>query len=290
MRVLVTGATGYLGFKVASALRSKGFTVYGVVRSEAKSRILSQEEINPVIGDSNNLGAVLEVAKKCNVFIHCAVDKPNFNAVDNAFVDSLLSLAQTRNDKPLFIYTSGVIVLQETPEEADETFPIRPFGSMTARPTNEEKILKSDKANGVVIRPGFVYGKGGKFFESYFEQAAKGSISVYGHRLPKVHIDDLAEAYVSVVQSVPKTIGGEIFHIVDGYSETNKEIAKAFANAAGSSEVSIVETSTPTWPGLPATILVSNLKAKKFLGWYPRHKSIVDEAVSVFLAWKARKV
>jgi len=286
-RVLVTGASGFIGSRVACALRAKGHTVFGLIRSEAKAHALSLEEIHPVIGDSKNTSAWIDIARKCNVFIHCAVVKPNFNEVDNAFVDSLLNHAQERSDKPMFIYTSGVIVLKETTEIADETFPIRPFGSMTARPANENKILTSPKVHGVVIRPGFVFGKGSKFFESYFAQAAKGQISVYGNRIAKVHIDDLVSAYVAVVENPPKNVSGEIFHIVDSNSETNQEIAKAFAVASGNSNVAIVDNPTPTWPNLPPTILVSNKKAMQYLSWRPKHNSIVDEAVVVFQAWKA---
>src|SRR5947208_1352599 len=41
MQVLVTGATGYIGFAVAAALRRAGHRVLGLARSEAKARRLA---------------------------------------------------------------------------------------------------------------------------------------------------------------------------------------------------------------------------------------------------------
>ena len=44
MRVLITGATGYVGHGVAKAFRAKGHTVYGLVRSEEDAHLLSLEK------------------------------------------------------------------------------------------------------------------------------------------------------------------------------------------------------------------------------------------------------
>jgi uncharacterized protein YbjT (DUF2867 family) len=57
MRVFVTGATGYVGFSVATALRRAGHRVWGLARSEAKARRLAQHEIEPVVGDLADPGS-----------------------------------------------------------------------------------------------------------------------------------------------------------------------------------------------------------------------------------------
>lgn len=50
MKVFVTGASGYVGFNVASALRRAGHKVWGLVRSEEKVKRLLKHEIHPVLG------------------------------------------------------------------------------------------------------------------------------------------------------------------------------------------------------------------------------------------------
>ena len=47
MRVFVTGATGYVGFAVATALRRAGHDVYGLTRAAAKVPQLARQEIRP---------------------------------------------------------------------------------------------------------------------------------------------------------------------------------------------------------------------------------------------------
>lgn len=50
MKILVTGATGYIGNGVAKTLAMRGHTVYGLYRNDAFVRILKQQEIIPVQG------------------------------------------------------------------------------------------------------------------------------------------------------------------------------------------------------------------------------------------------
>jgi len=47
MQVFVTGATGYIGFAVATALRRHGHRVFGLARSDAKAGRLTRHEIEP---------------------------------------------------------------------------------------------------------------------------------------------------------------------------------------------------------------------------------------------------
>lgn len=50
MKVIVTGANGFIGLATAKALRRAGHTVYGLVRSQEKAKELVLNEIIPVIG------------------------------------------------------------------------------------------------------------------------------------------------------------------------------------------------------------------------------------------------
>ena len=51
MKVLVTGATGYLGRAVAQRLVSAGHAVTGLVRDDLSVRTLARTGIEPVLGD-----------------------------------------------------------------------------------------------------------------------------------------------------------------------------------------------------------------------------------------------
>jgi nucleoside-diphosphate-sugar epimerase len=51
MKVLVTGATGYLGAVAAEALATRGHQVLGLARSERSANTLRKRGIEPVVGD-----------------------------------------------------------------------------------------------------------------------------------------------------------------------------------------------------------------------------------------------
>ena len=51
MKVLVTGATGYLGSVAAEALATRGHQVSGLARSERSANTLRERGIEPVMGD-----------------------------------------------------------------------------------------------------------------------------------------------------------------------------------------------------------------------------------------------
>src|SRR5258708_15761153 len=51
MKVLVTGATGYLGAVAAEALATRGHQVLGLARSERSANAMRKRGVEPVMGD-----------------------------------------------------------------------------------------------------------------------------------------------------------------------------------------------------------------------------------------------
>ena len=92
MKVFVTGATGYVGFNVASAFRRAGHDVWGLVRSPEKSETLAMNEIHPVMGSMEQPQSYLSIAEECSVFIHAAFDmQADTVALDKTTVETMLT-------------------------------------------------------------------------------------------------------------------------------------------------------------------------------------------------------
>ena len=71
------------------------------------------------------------------------------------------------------------------------------------RPAIEQMVIESKFINGIIIRPGAVYGKGGSLTALWFEAATKGELYGIGSRDVRwflVHVDDLADSYVRAVE------------------------------------------------------------------------------------------
>ena len=104
MKILVTGATGYIGGSVAERLVVSGHTVVGLVRSREKALLLKQRGINPVVGTLDDWGVLTDAAHAADAVIHAAsADHPG----------SVLTLvgALERSAKPL-IYTTNRVSLR----------------------------------------------------------------------------------------------------------------------------------------------------------------------------------
>jgi len=297
MQVFVTGATGFIGFAVAAALRRAGYRVWGLARSETKARRLLQHEIEPVIGDLADPKTYLDVASECALLVHTGFDySANGVAKDRTAIDTLLE-AGRRGAKPkTFIFTSGVWVYGDTGDRmVDETTPPNPPKLVAWRPAHEQIVLQAGGVRGLVIRPGDVYGGPGGLTGQWFAGPTTGSpplvVGDGRNRVPMVHVDDLADAYVRVATS---GLAAEIFNVNDQSRFTVLEMATAAARAAGyQGEVRptpLVEARKTLRDFADALALSQHIDARKvvrLLGWHPSHEGFLDEADVHYRAWKA---
>jgi len=297
MQIFVTGATGYVGFAVAAALRRAGHRVRGLARSEAKARRLTQHEIDPVIGDLADPNTYLEVASDCAVLVHTAFDYAAGGvAKDKSAIDTLLE-AGRRGAKPkTFVFTSGAWVYGDTGDRmVDETTPPNPTRLVAWRPAHEQLVLQAAGVRGLVVRPGDVYGGPGGLTGQWFAGPSTGKpplvVGDGRNRAPMVHIDDLADAYVRIAES---GLAGEIFNVNDRSRFAVLEMATAAARAAGYQgdvwPTPLPEARKTLGDFADALALSQHIDARKavrLLGWLPTHDGFLDEADVCYRAWKA---
>lgn len=296
MRVFITGATGFIGFNVATALRRAGHEVWALVRSAQKAQTLLRHEIVPVMGTMQDPASYRAAAEQASVLIHAAVDyQADIAALDRQTVEALIAAGGHGARPKTFIYTGGVWVHGNTGgHRVDETAPLAPPSLVAHRPAIEQLVINSTQVRGLVIRPGDVYGKQGSLTGFWFAGATSHpplSVVVGTNHWPMVHVDDLADAYVRAAES---GIAGEVFNVVDSSRATSGEMARAVAQAAGYSQeikyLSLEESRGvygPLADGLALDQLVDGSKAGRLLGWHPTHNGFIDGVEAYFAAWKA---
>jgi nucleoside-diphosphate-sugar epimerase len=278
MNLFLTGATGYIGSAVADVLAKSGHSVIGLARSDEAAGLLHLKGIAVHHGDLAKPESLIAAARASDGTIHTGTT--NDGAADGRAVSAMLkALAGSR--KP-FVYTSGIWVLGDTGGKlVDETAPLHPCALVAWRPAIEQRVLAAamEGVRASVIRPGVVYGRGGGIPAGFVESAEKGGAAQYvgtgENHWPVVHVDDLADLYLRVVE---QAAAGELFHAV----ENSRHRVKAIAEAAGGR--------TDAWPleearktlGAYADALaldqnVSAEKARETLGWAPRPDGILDD-------------
>jgi len=278
VRVLVLGATGYIGSVVVERLAAAGHHVAALARDDGRARLLpGVGEIRP--GDLT-VPSSLSAAVTPDVDAVVDVTTPTGSAaIDSAATASLLE--PLRGTGRPFVYTSGIWVLGETgPDPATEDAPPRPIELVRDRPSIEQMVLGSaDRGiRPVVLRPGIVHGRGGGIPALLVEQArAHGRGRYVGGPVhwPMVHVDDLADLYVRALDRAP---AASLFHAVAEEAVPVTELAVAAARAAGVESVAEAWSLPDARAGLGSLFAdalaldqaCSGSRARERLGWRPR--------------------
>ncbi|HEX7527917.1 MAG TPA: NAD-dependent epimerase/dehydratase family protein [Thermoanaerobaculia bacterium] len=295
MRIFVTGATGHVGFRIATALRRRGHSVLGLTRTDAGATRLARHEVHAVRGTLQDPGT-WKGAENCSVLVHAAADyTTDTSALDRAAVGSLLSLAGRGAGPKTVVYTSGVWVYGSTGDTlVDETSPLAPFPMSLQRVETEKAVLTTLGVKGLVLRPGCVYGYGGSLTAAWFAGAAAGKLEVVGdgsNRWATVHADDCANAYVRAIES---GIAGEIFNVTDRSRAPLRRLVIAAAKASGFGGeirwIPLAEAKNTMGDFASALALdqhVDSRKAVARLGWQPSHGGFEDEVATYYASWKA---
>src|SRR5207244_1292831 len=101
-KVLVTGATGYLGRAVAQRLVTAGHKVTGLVRDDLGVRTLALSDIDPVLGDLGDANSLRAAAEGVDAVIEAA-------SADHA-VSTVALLEIIAGTGMRFIRTSGTSI------------------------------------------------------------------------------------------------------------------------------------------------------------------------------------
>ena len=219
MRVFLTGATGYIGSAVSTALRQAGHEVGALVRADADSRHLRDLGAFLITGDLESLPTLHDQLESYDAFVHTAQSRQNTVEADRIAVDTFTALPGH------FVYTSGVWVLGNTPS-SDEASAVNPLALVGWRPPHEELVLG---AGGAVLRPGCVYGGRQSLLADWFVAATQGRpLQITGdgsNRWAMVHLHDLTDLYVRALEQ--RSAG--VLHGIDDTHATLDQCARAVA-------------------------------------------------------------
>lgn len=297
MKVFITGATGYIGFNVAQSFRRAGHQVYGLTRSSEKAKVLAKYEIVPIIGSIQNLNNFAKYIEESDAVVHAAADyNNNFSELEKSTVKEIINLLKRTEKIKKLIYTSGMWVYGNSNNNViTEKTDVNPIKIVNWRIEVENIVVNNPYINGVVIRPGCVYGKKGDMTNDFFNSMLnKNEINIIGNgenHWPMIHADDLANAYLLAAE---KNIGNEIFNIAEEESHSIKDIIlgiRELINFNGKINYIPLKNAIDEMGDFAEALAidqrVDTSKAKQLLNWKPKHTGFFNELDLYNKTWNA---
>jgi nucleoside-diphosphate-sugar epimerase len=298
MKVLVTGAAGYVGCALVPKLLKAGHQVvaYDIMYYGAEG-LSPAKGLEILKADIRDNAAFSKALKGCDAVIHlaCISNDPSFE-LDPALGKSInfdcfepMVLAAKKAGVKRFIYasSSSVYGVSEAPD-VDETHPLKPLTDYSKFKMMCEEVLARHRQPGfttVTIRPATVCGYSPRtrldLSVNILTNLAvnKRRITVFGgsQKRPNVHIDDISDLYVELLAMPAAKIDGGIYNA--GYQNHSiadlAKMAKAVVEAEFPEKAPIEIVTSPTDD--LRSYHVTSTKIAKELGWVP--KFTVEDAI-----------
>ena len=283
MRVLVTGATGFVGRATCEELRERGHEVVALIRRPGSE----PDGTRAVLGDiaTEDPGqlreALAEAKPECVIHLAAEIASQRSEAkIEATNVDGtrrLVDAARAAGGEPKVVFCSTVVTGEAHGEllEPGKPLPVEtPYGRSKQA---GERIVAESGLPYAIVRPSHVYGGGGWYEEEFVKRLRQpGRFAVIGRGdnwWDVVRVEDVASALIDAAEKAPS---GGIYHAVDdepirfydfialtakalGVGPPRRVPALLARLAAGRHAVTAVTRSARS----------SNARLKEELGWMP---------------------
>lgn len=249
MRVLLTGATGFLGRAIARRLRQAGHAVTALVRRDDAE--LAALGVDLYLGDITTLDAVVAAAAGCDAAIHTAARVVPFARVDEYYdvnvrgTDHVLAACEVAGArKVVFTSCAGVVIDGADLNGVNETqrVPARaPTPYLATKALAERHVLAAngDALATVALRPHLIWGPGETRLVPRLTTLAKsGRLRLFGETGKKIdssYVDDAADAHLAALDRLEPgaPIAGNAYFVTQGEPATIDGFLNGLLRAAG---------------------------------------------------------
>jgi nucleoside-diphosphate-sugar epimerase len=251
MKILITGASGFIGSFLVEKSLEQGFETYAGIRASSSKKYLADERIKFIdinYADKEKLISQLKEFKQKNgawdYIIHNAGitkcnKKNDFEKINFMFTKNFVeALCETDMIPKIFVYMSSLsacgagneknlepIKLNDTPK------PNTAYGK--SKINAENFIANIPDFPYLFIRPTGVYGPREKDYMAFVKSVKKGIIPSIGFKpqyLTFIYVKDLTKAIFLLIE---KHIVGKSYFVSDGNVYTSKEYANTVKKLLG---------------------------------------------------------
>jgi nucleoside-diphosphate-sugar epimerase len=239
--ILVTGATGFIGGRLAEILLDRGQAVRLLVRDQSRLSNVLRSSAEIIGGDLGDMESLKAATRDTKTIYHCAGNVSTWGPWDSYYqanvqgVENLLNAITTvNNELPRLIHLSSVDVYGFPLEPCDETAALADGGYYYGKSKilAEYLIGNHGRTFGLpytILRPCNVIGPGSQFIGRIGKKLQAGTmLTVSGGQANAglVYIDNLV-GYMLWAASSPDTLG-ECYNIRDDYDVSWKIFLDSF--------------------------------------------------------------
>jgi nucleoside-diphosphate-sugar epimerase len=280
MRIVLTGATGFVGAPVLDQLRASGHRVTALVRGEESAAAVAARGAEPMIGDFANRDWLAAALAGGDGVIHAAgTYGPDAGAFASSVAHAVVE-ALTGTGKP-YVHISGDWAYGPGADITEDQ-PYNPPPQVAWIPAVEDIVVNAPVATTIIVSA-VVYGHGGGI-PAMLSPAARdeaGRTRLVGegnNHWTTVHADDLAALFTLLIER-----GQPEGHVIaaSGVNPTVREIGEAGAAPGASVVPEDPEASQARLGKDFADALMMDQQAfaerARAFGWAPSGPSLVDE-------------
>jgi nucleoside-diphosphate-sugar epimerase len=285
MNVALTGATGFVGSHVLTALLEHGHEVTALVRDDAHVDAVRARGAKAAVVDLYDRRAVASLLGAADAAIHTASPGDETSAaLDSAVVDAVID-ALGGSGKPYlqiggaWVYGSNSSITEDSPFDAPPL--------VAWKEPIERRVLGERGMRGVVIAPGVAYGDGGGGVPGVLLGSPRddaGNLIMIGagqQHWSTLHAADLADFFRRVLED--ESARGR-YIVGNGLNETVAELTEAAAVAVGAPGAvpgSDEEARARLGDYFAAVLLLDQgtdaARARAELDWRPTHPGLAEE-------------
>ena len=174
MKVLVTGATGYIGRALCTLLKREGITVHALCRSRMKSQSIVEDHVKIFLGELQDKGRVSKALDGCEQIYHLAAftkiwskDQTIYRKINVDGTKNLLELALSSGVQKMVMTSTGGVLGpapdKQTPVTENSNRHVVPESAYEqSKILAEQEVFKDmdQSLKVVVVNPTRIYGPG----------------------------------------------------------------------------------------------------------------------------------
>jgi nucleoside-diphosphate-sugar epimerase len=285
MKLVLTGATGFVGSHILTELQEHGHEVTALVRDQAQADSVAARSATPVVVDLYDRPTVVGLLTGADGAIHTASPGDETSAnLDSAVVDAAIEAFATTG-KP-YLHISGDWIYGDNTSFTEES-PLNAPPMVAWKLPIERRVLDADGMRGVVIVSSVAYGDGGGGIPGLLLASPRdedGNLIMLGtgqQHWTTIHVADIADFFRRVLEN--NSVRGR-YVIGNGLNPTVAALTEAAAVAIGAPGAvpgSDDEARARLGDYFAEVLLLdqgtSAAKARDQLGWHPTRPGFVEE-------------